>query len=91
MTMTAEQAAVARLTLELRQLRAAQDRQLQHRSSRISAMLDSLYKELREQGEGLQASCIPEIRQHLSDLDVRIGELLPIDNKVTPSMARRAG
>ena len=54
-------------------------------------MLDSLYRDLREQGEGVKAACIAEIMQHLCDLDSRLLELLPVDNKVVTTMALRAG
>jgi hypothetical protein len=90
MTLTPEQSEIARLTEELRNLRIAQDRCLQKRTLRLSAMLDSLYRDLREQGENLKAACIAELMQHLSDLDGRFLELIPADNKVTP-LSRHAG
>ena len=90
MTLTPEQSEIARLAEQLRNLRIAQDGRLQGRTLRLTAMLDSLYRDLREQGDNLKAACIAEIIQHLSDLDGRLLELLPVDNKVTP-LSRRAG
>ena len=89
MTMTAEQQSeIARLALELR---IAQDGDLLRRTSRITAMLYSLYRALKDEGDGVKGSCIGEIMVHLSDLDTRLRELLPIDNKVVTPMSRRAG
>ena len=90
MTMTAEQAEIARLTSELRNVRAAQDARLQRRMTAIAAMADSLALRLMERDDRVEASCLLEISAHITELHERIRELLPADSKVTPLSRRVA-